>query len=111
MSQELHFYALDNTDELINAHSRAMAQAVSLRPITAGDGFVPRLVRVRFVVDSTTFGRHSHSTSLFPCQYHFTNAPYLNTTLSRGTTGEVNTGVKVKQSRYRLGVAQRVPGS
>ena len=81
----------------INAHGRAVAQAVSLRPITAGGGFVPRLVCVRFVVDRATVGQDYPIVLL--CflvsiiSSMLLTRLYLNTTLSRGTTEEVNTGV------------------
>jgi len=81
----------------IIAHAHAVAQADSLRPITAGGGFVPRLLRVRFVVDRATVGQDYPI--VLPCFLVSIISPmlltqlYLNTTLSRGTTGEVNTGI------------------
>lgn len=74
-----------------------MAQEVSLQPITAGAGFVPRLVRVRFVLDRATVGQDYLIVLL--CflvsiiSPMLLTRPYLNTTISRRTTREVNTGV------------------
>jgi hypothetical protein len=39
-------------------------------------GFDPRLVHVWFVVDKVALGQVPPSTSVFCCQYHFTNVPY-----------------------------------
>ena len=80
-----------------NAHDRAVGQAVSLHPITAGGRFDPRLVRVRFVVDGATVG-HNYLRVL-PYFLVSIISPmlltwlHINTTLSRRTTGEVDTGV------------------
>jgi hypothetical protein len=39
-------------------------------------GFDPRSVHVSFVCHKMAVGRFCPSTSVFPCQYHSTNAPY-----------------------------------
>jgi hypothetical protein len=62
---------------LASAHGRAMAQAVSLRPVTSRGGFDPRLVRVRFVVDRAALGQdYLRVVPSFPRQYNFTSAPH-----------------------------------
>jgi hypothetical protein len=53
-----------------------MAQAVSLWPVIAEARFDPGLVHVGFVVDKMALGQvFTHSTSVFPCQFHSTGAP------------------------------------
>jgi hypothetical protein len=95
--QELQFIHEIIQSSFINAHGLAVAQTVSLRPVTAGEGFVPRLVRVRFVVDRATVGQEYPIVLL--CFLVSIISPmlltrlYLNTSLSRGTTGEVKRGV------------------
>jgi hypothetical protein len=97
----------------INAHGRAVPQAVSFRPITAGDEFHPRLVRVKFVVDKATLGQdylRVHPCFLFSItsQILLTRL-HLNTTPSR-TTGDVSTGGNLREIDHLedLGVDRKV---
>jgi hypothetical protein len=55
---------------------RAMAQAVSRRPLTAEARFRSGLAHVRFVLDKVALGQvFSPSTLVFPCQFHSTGPP------------------------------------
>ena len=55
---------------------RAMAQAVSRRPLKAEARFDPGSIHVGFVVDKVALGQvFSPSTSVFPCRFHSTGAP------------------------------------
>ena len=54
-----------------------MVHAFSCRSDRRRHEFYPRLLNVVFVVNKITLGHvFPPSTSVFPCQYHSTHAPY-----------------------------------
>jgi hypothetical protein len=73
----------DNRNTIQYTWGRAMAQAVSRRPLTAEARVCARVSqRVIFDEQSGTGTGFSPSSSDFPCQYHFTAA--LHTHVSSG---------------------------
>jgi len=65
-----------------------MPHVVSRQP-----GFDPRSVFVRFVVDRASLTGFSPSTSVFPCQYHSTNASYSTEYYSYGKDKRAKPGL------------------
>jgi hypothetical protein len=70
--RQLNDYQLLNDCAFIG-FGRAMAQAVSRRPLTAAAWVRAQVNPVGFVVDKVALGQGlSPSSSVFPCQYHST---------------------------------------
>jgi hypothetical protein len=70
---------------LCNPTSRAIAQAVSRWPITAKARVRARVSPCGVCgVQSGTGADFSPSSSVFPCQYHYTIAPYSSIAVPRG---------------------------
>lgn len=77
----MHGVNIKNKKKIIRTNFEFKA-VPCFRPLVAGlsprrSGFVPMSVRVRFMVDDVAMEQwFSSSPSVFPCHYHFTNAPY-----------------------------------
>jgi hypothetical protein len=67
-------------DPRYSLDGRAMAQAVSRRPLTASPGFTPGTIHVGFVVDKVALGQFFlRLLRVFPCQYHSTVVLHTHT--------------------------------